>query len=917
MENMKTKDLVDFILKNKNIQLIYSVDSVMKLNVNNTIVEFDLLSERYHIKDLKFDRANCFNLKNDENKSTLMLILKLLAAGYSANTITLEKSWQTGHDPVYADLMLENPSSNEIYLFEVKTIDEFYRYTDINNESKIKQLFSYAMQEKNTKIVSFYSFDFLNSKDLFANVFCFDLRKNSTNVDDFYERWNKVFDNIDYISSNPVFNITKKIKKFNDLVNISANDTKMLFNQFLTILRLNSISDKPNAFIRMINLFLAKISDELTENKYFKIVDKNGLSHNFNGVKFQYIDGIDTPASFMKRLGDLYKYGMKEYMKKSIIDFTDDELEELISGENKIQLAKAFDDLRLKKNNNFSFIEIYDEKTFLENFEVVRDLVLILENFRFKYETKQQFLGDFFENLLNTSLKQEAGQFFTPYPLVDYMIDSIDFESNILNKILEKKVDFIPSIIDYACGAGHFLISSMKKVQEILENIDDSSLTMTQRNKLLNFKKNPYSWVNREKIIGIEKDYRLAKTTKIATFLNGDGDAEIIAGDGINKFDSPDYKDTILSTKNKTNEIFDYLISNPPYSIDGFMNNFLKNNINQKSGDFSILKDELNFKDSAIEIYFVERMYQLLKKNGIGSIVLPQSILSQDKYRGLRRFIFENFKVLSLLLTADITFSGTSTSPVILFLKKKDNKNVDINYKILVVTSPKYLNPTLSKMRKEETKFLGYEFSSNRSKSGITLIEDSYLSKISIINQNFIKNGTSLIDKSIEKYCKIVNLNDITVNICDSNCGDIYPKIIKIDGPKIGDLFDINKWQDSDFSDESLAYLEIGDLETQTPSKSKKSNRFCKKGDILLSSLTPRSSKIVIAKSNFMVTSAVHVLSFKENLNDVERSKIYIEIKKDYILKQMNSLLDGFKVTYAKISDKNLINNVYFNKNFL
>jgi hypothetical protein len=80
MENMKTKDLVDFILKNKNIQLIYSVDSVMKLNVNNTIVEFDLLSERYHIKDLKFDRANCFNLKNEENKSTLMIILKLLAA---------------------------------------------------------------------------------------------------------------------------------------------------------------------------------------------------------------------------------------------------------------------------------------------------------------------------------------------------------------------------------------------------------------------------------------------------------------------------------------------------------------------------------------------------------------------------------------------------------------------------------------------------------------------------------------------------------------------------------------------------------------------------------------------------------------------------------------------------------------------
>ena len=29
----------------------------------------------------------------------------------------------------------------------------------------------------------------------------------------------------------------------------------------------------------------------------------------------------------------------------------------------------------------------------------------------------------------------------------------------------------------------------------------------------------------REYIYGIEKDYRLAKTTKISTFLNGDGDA--------------------------------------------------------------------------------------------------------------------------------------------------------------------------------------------------------------------------------------------------------------------------------------------------------------------------------------------------------------------------------------------------------
>ena len=57
-----------------------------------------------------------------------------------------------------------------------------------------------------------------------------------------------------------------------------------------------------------------------------------------------------------------------------------------------------------------------------------------------------------------------------------------------------------------------------------------------------------------------------------------------------------------------------------------------------------------------------------------------------------------------------------------------------------------------------------------------------------------------------------------------------------------------------------------------------------------------------------MLSSAIHVLSdFKD---DSSRDFVYKQIRTDEVLKEMNTMLDGFKVTYAKISDENLINNV-------
>ena len=91
-------------------------------------------------------------------------------------------------------------------------------------------------------------------------------------------------------------------------------------------------------------------------------------------------------------------------------------------------------------------------------------------------------------------------------------------------------------------------------------------------------------------------------------------------------------------------------------------------------------------------------------------------------------------------------------------------------------------------------------------------------------------------------------------------------------------------------------------------SKKKTSTRFCKKGDILIASLCPKKTQIVIADGEYMLSSAIHVLSEFEN--DSIRDYVYKQLKTDNVLSQMNTMLDGFKVTYAKISEENLYNNV-------
>ena|SRR5437773_11474917 len=165
------------------------------------------------------------------------------------------------------------------------------------------------------------------------------------------------------------------------------------------------------------------------------------------------------------------------------------------------------------------------------------------------------------------------------------MIYSLPLREKIEENIQNSRKDILPYFIDYACGSGHFLISYMHKLQEeidvLKQDTSNSNYPKELKEKLVSLKN--LEWAEKY-VYGIEKDYRLAKTAKTSLFLHGDGEAKILHTDALNKFSCKDYEKNILYSSENKNEVFDFVVSNPPFSVEGYMQN-LKKNDKIKVGD--------------------------------------------------------------------------------------------------------------------------------------------------------------------------------------------------------------------------------------------------------------------------------------------------------------------------------------------
>ena len=707
---------------------------------------------------IRYDRKTTTNFNDKENLVVLECVVRLIEKGYDPANLYLEKN--CGDHKDFIDILILDEKTKAFAIVECKTFGKEFVKAECEAKSKGKQIFRYAVQDNNTKYVILYTSRIVNSK-IEYEYRIIDLNQYKySNREELFDVWDKTFEKNGFFESNirpymtQFLGITQNsLKEFDDYDIERKDNEGSLFHQIEEILRRHTVSDKNNAYNKIFNLFLCKIVDEDSKTET-ELMD------------FQWRK-TESNETVMLRLNDLYKKGVRDYLNVLVTDYSENEIDQALVSNIKPEVMKIINELRLYKSNEFAFIDVFNKDTFDKNCEVVKEIVKLIEGKRIKNFSKKQLLGDMFEKLLNIGIKQEQGQFFTPTPITEFILKSLPIREIIQEKIRNKENYFLPYIIDYACGSGHFLTEAIREIDCKIKEITNQNLSNMQRSNLESWKLN-YNWAN-EFVYGIEKDYRLAKTTKIACFMHGDGLANIIWEDGLASFNDSNYIGKLKTLNNRSgNEFIDILVSNPPYSVDGFR----ESTANVEG--FNLSKYVTN-DSKEIECLFIERMYQLLKVDGVVGIVLPTAILTRQTeiYSAARKLIIDKFDIISIISLGSEAFMKTEIKTSIFFLRKKRD-GFEGNNTILLCNLDHQTD------KKLERKLLGYEFSERRGKEGIhkydggvfinnqeidlsRLIYDSFIDDTKI-KGFFDEDGHMIKDCLLKDYVCLASRKDLITN---------------------------------------------------------------------------------------------------------------------------------------------------------
>ncbi|HDX3641157.1 TPA: restriction endonuclease subunit S, partial [Campylobacter jejuni] len=358
----------------------------------------------------------------------------------------------------------------------------------------------------------------------------------------------------------------------------------------------------------------------------------------------------DTYANMQDRLMWLYKEAMKEFLGEKITFVSNEDIEKDFK-QLKIKTLKEvmqnyIKELKFYSNNDFAFLEVHNKELFLKNALVLKEIVELFANYKLTQNSTNQFLGNLFELFLQKGMKQDEGQFFTPIQICEFIMYSLP-----LQEMLSKSSKVL-RVIDYACGAGHFLNTYANELKRYLTE-----------DELKEYYKNIY---------GIEKEYRLSKVSKVSSAMYGQNEINILYADALASFE-------LANTNNLEGEkakpqiesnSFDLLIANPPYSVKGFLETLS----DKSKNTYKLFNDDINIEtNNSIECFFCERANQILNDNAKAAIILPSSILNKDSiYKNTREILFQNFDFIAIVELGNQTFGATGTNTIILFLRKKE-----------------------------------------------------------------------------------------------------------------------------------------------------------------------------------------------------------------------------------------------------
>ena len=272
--------------------------------------------------------------------------------------------------------------------------------------------------------------------------------------------------------------------------------------------------------------------------------------------------------------------------------------------------------------------------------------------------------GRAFETFMGSFFRGEFGQFFTPRPIVKFIVETLPINNESL-------------ILDTSCGSGGFLLHALDKVRRQAKEFYPDFETDAKQAR--DYYKHWHEFAEKN-LFGIEISDRIARTAKMNMILHDDGHTNVVAADGLLPVE-----DIFSRTQNKgfVYNRFDFIITNPPFGSkirqteQAYMRNY---GYAIKEVDWLNPRSKQTTRKSQLsEILFVEQCHRYLVEGGYLAIVIPDGILTNSSLQYVRDGIEENFRIVAVVSMPQTAFraKGAGVKSSVLFLKKHTSETTE------------------------------------------------------------------------------------------------------------------------------------------------------------------------------------------------------------------------------------------------
>ncbi|MBU0580068.1 MAG: N-6 DNA methylase [Candidatus Margulisbacteria bacterium] len=291
--------------------------------------------------------------------------------------------------------------------------------------------------------------------------------------------------------------------------------------------------------------------------------------------------------------------------------------------------------------------------------QIMSEVVEQFQDYSFVKSHKTDLYQIVFYKFANEFSKADKGQFITPIPLIDFLVQIVNPRST------EK-------VIDPTVGIADFLSVSYV---------------------------NSKSRLNDKNIYGVDNDRQMVMLAQLNMLLNGDGEAVLehksdkgsITWKFAKQGGLTELKPNLNKNGNWDNKTqlkkFDVILTNPPFGEDRKWEP--KTQQEQEQAEmYELWNIARSGKWIDLGIVFLENAYRILNKGGRMGIIVSNSIASIDRWNKARQWLMGKMRIVALFdLPANVfADTGVNTTLIVAYKPKENDlkKLQESNYKVFV-----------------------------------------------------------------------------------------------------------------------------------------------------------------------------------------------------------------------------------------